>query len=92
MDCESAGSRTRGTMLQRTAVALLAAVCRCCMKRSFEYSLDSRRTSSRAQRCHGSEEGMGGVERRLENRMVSVLCLLSRSSHAVKYMRKVVTA
>ena len=54
----SVGSRARrGKMLQRTAVALLATVCKYWVYRSCEYSILKR---PRAQRCHEFEEGPEG--------------------------------
>jgi hypothetical protein len=41
----------------------------------------------RAQRCHGSEEGLGGGGLHLGSRMVAVLSLLNWSFHVVKCVR-----
>jgi len=81
-------------MLQDTPVALLATVCRCRLKSSF----DSRtRTRERTVEIHGPKVfwnrlGPGRGGRHLEYNRASILLFFNRSFHVVKYLCKVVIA
>ena len=61
---------------------------------SLAQGLNSVLSKSRAQKRHGFEEGPGGGEgdRRLENKIVSVLWVFNRSVQVVKHLSKVITA
>ena len=91
----SAESRARrGIMLQDAPVALLATVCRCRLKRSFE---SRTRTRQRTVEVHGPKLSWNWLGprrggRHLEYNRASVLFFFNRSLHVVKYLCKVVIA